>query len=301
MALPVTVIIPAYKAAGTIRRSLNSVLAQTSPPSEVLVVDDGSPDGEQLVDALASFGPTATLLSKRHGGASSARNFGIDRAQQEWIAFLDADDFWEPTKLERQFEIIRAHPELGLVGCRYYEQEPGQPRTPAGQKMSAYCGRVLRSDTPAFDASLVVWTGTLVISRKLFAGHRFVTGLEPAEDRDLWIRLFAAGSAYLLPDLLATYVQEPGGISRTNLDRDCVNTLRVMHRHAHLLGASRLKEQEAVVQRRWASGYLSRGQPRQALPHAVSRLRAQPYALEAWWMTFKSAVLSLVSFLISGI
>ena len=117
----------------------------------------------------------------------------------------------------------------------------------------------------------------------------------------LWIRLFAAGSAYLLPDLLATYVQEPGRISRTNLDRDCANTLRVMHRHAHLLGASRLKKQEAVVQRRWASGYLSRGQPRQALPHAVSRLRSQPYALEAWWITFKSAVLSLVSFFISGI
>lgn len=231
MALPVTVIIPAYNAANTIRRSLDSVLAQTTPASEVFVVDDGSPDRKQLIAEVASFGPTVTLLSTPHGGASSARNFGIDRAQQTWIAFLDADDFWEPTKLERQFEIIQRYPGLGLVGCRYYEQKPEQPRRPAGQKMSVYCGRVLRSETaPAFDASLVVWTGTLVIRRDLFAHHRFVTGLEPAEDRDLWIRLFAAGSAYLLPDLLATYVQEPGGISRTNLDRDCVNTLRVMHK-----------------------------------------------------------------------
>ena len=261
----------------------------------MFVVDDGSPDRKQLIAEVASFGPTVTLLSTPHGGASSARNFGIDRAQQTWIAFLDADDFWEPTKLERQFEIIQRYPGLGLVGCRYYEQKPEQPRRPAGQKMSVYCGRVLRSETaPAFDASLVVWTGTLVIRRDLFAHHRFVTGLEPAEDRDLWIRLFAASSAYLLPDLLATYVQEPGGISRTNLDRDCVNTLRVMHRHAHLLGATRLKRQEAFVQRRWASGYLSKGQPRQALSHAVSRLRAQPYAPEAWWVALKSAALSVL-------
>jgi hypothetical protein len=116
-----------------------------------------------------------------------------------------------------------------------------------------------------------------------------------AEDRDLWIRLFSAGSAYLLPDFLATYVQEPGGLSRTNLDRDCTNMLRVIHRQAHLLGATRLKRQEAFVRRRWASGYLSQGQTRKALPHAVSRLKSQPYAPEAWWVTFKAAAMPSIS------
>lgn len=301
MPLPVTVVIPAYKAAGTIRRSLNSVLAQTAPPAEILVVDDGSPDGAALCAELAAYGACVTLVRKPHGGASSARNLGIDRAQHEWIAFLDADDYWEPTKLERQFRIIHAHPEIGLVGCRYYEELPGEPRTEPALKMSPLCGRVLRSETgPAAEASLVVWTGTLVIRRDLFAGRRFMTGLETAEDRDLWIRLFSVSSAYLLPDLLATYVQEPGGLSRTDLDNDCQNMLRVIYQHAHLLGATRLKQQEARVHRRWASGYLSQGQPQRALPHALSRLKSQPDALEAWWVTLKSVAMTLVSWFISG-
>ncbi len=299
--LPVTVVIPAYKAAGTIRRSLNSVLAQTAPPSEILVVDDGSPDGDALRAVLAAYGASVTLVRQSHAGASTARNLGIDRAQHEWIAFLDADDYWEPTKLERQFQIVETHPEIGLVGCRYYEEVPGEPRTAAAQKMSPFCGRVLRSETDsAFEASLVVWTGTLVIRRDLFAGRRFVTGLETAEDRDLWIRLFSASSAYLLSDRLATYVQEPGGLSRTDLDNDCRNMLRVIYRQAHLLGATRLKQQEAGVHRRWASGYLSQGQPQRALPHALSRLKSQPYALEAWWVTLKSVTMSLVSWFISS-
>ena len=210
--LPVTVIIPAYKAAGTIRRSLDSVLAQTSPPSEVLVVDDGSPDRAQLRAVLAPYGSVVTLLQKPNGGAASARNYGIDQARGEWIALLDADDYWEPSKLERQFQVIEANPGVGLVGCSYYEEEPGKPRTLTSDKMSPYCGRLLHSErSESFDAALVVWTSTLVIRRDLLAGHRFVTDFETAEDRDLWIRLFSAGSAYLLPDFLATYVQEPGG------------------------------------------------------------------------------------------
>jgi glycosyltransferase involved in cell wall biosynthesis len=82
LALPVTVIIPAYNAANTIRRSLDSVLAQTTPAAEVFVVDDGSPDGKQLIAEVASFGPTVTLLRTRHGSASNARNFGIDRVRR---------------------------------------------------------------------------------------------------------------------------------------------------------------------------------------------------------------------------
>jgi glycosyltransferase involved in cell wall biosynthesis len=296
VALPVTVVIPAYQAAGTIRRTLDSVLAQTAPPSEILVVDDGSPDAAALEAELAGYGPSVTLVRQPNGGASSARNTGIDPAHQEWIAFLDADDYWEATKLERQFEIIDRYPEVGIVGCRSYLEVPGEPRAETAPQIAPFCGRVLHPNSESSsEASLLVWTCTLVIRRHLFDGRRFETGLETAEDFDLWIRLFSASSAYLLPDLLATYVQEPGGVSRTNLDRDCANMLRVIHRQAHLLGAERLKRQEAIVQRRWAGGYLSQGQPRQALPHAVSRLKSQPYVPEAWWVTFKAAAMSLIS------
>ena len=80
-ALSVSVIIPAYKAARTINRAVESALGQTRPPAEVLVVDDGSPDGADLVAALARYGGRVTLLRKPNGGAASARNHGFSASQ----------------------------------------------------------------------------------------------------------------------------------------------------------------------------------------------------------------------------
>jgi len=101
--------------------------------------------------------------------------------------------------------------------------------------------------------------------------------------------------AFILPDFLATYVQEPGGISRSNIDRDCGSMLKVVHRHAELLGPAGVRSQEAIVQRRWAADYLFKGQPAKALPHAFRRLRLQPKSLQAWWIVFKSSVRTILS------
>src|SRR5205814_1867000 len=149
-------------------------------------------------------------------------------AAQPWVAFLDADDYWECDKIARQLEIADREPDVGIVGCRWYEEYPGEMRAPAPHATAKYAGRLLRPrGRAAFELALVVWTGSLLVRRELFAAERFVSGLEPAEDRDLWVRLLCRGSAYILPDLLATYVQEPGGISRSNIDRDCGNMLEV--------------------------------------------------------------------------
>src|SRR5262245_46890815 len=122
----ISVIIPAYRAAGTIRRALDSVFAQTHLPDEVIVVDDGSPD--DLANALQPFQDRVTLIPKTNGGAASARNLGIDRCRGDVIAFLDADDYWYPTKLERQVAILTAYPEVGLVAGWFHEEAPGAGR-----------------------------------------------------------------------------------------------------------------------------------------------------------------------------
>src|SRR5262245_13313488 len=116
--MSVSVVIPAYRASGTIGRAVVSLLHQTRTPDEILVVDDGSPD--DLAAALAPYCDRVTLVRKENGGAASARNLGIDRSRGDLIAFLDADDYWEPTKLERQLSIFRRHPEVGLVASRFY-------------------------------------------------------------------------------------------------------------------------------------------------------------------------------------
>ena len=91
-------VIPAYQRETTLRRAIESVLAQTYRPHEMIVVDDGSTDGTQAL--LAEFPEVHTIVQEQSGSAA-ARNRGVHAASSRWIAFLDSDDWWEPDHLER--------------------------------------------------------------------------------------------------------------------------------------------------------------------------------------------------------
>ena len=285
----VSVVIPAYKAAGFIARALDGVLGQTCPPAEVLVIDDGSPD--DMAAAVRPYGDRVTLVRKPNGGAASARNLGLDLARGEFVAFLDADDYWAPTKLERQLAAFGAHPELGLVCGRWYEQFPGGPQVPPPAIAGPDYDRVLRPRGPeAFRLATQMWTGMMLVRRSVIGDMRFTSGLEPAEDRDLWVRLAAAAPVYLVSDPLATYVQEPGSLSRTNVERDYGNMLRVVRRHGELLGRRERRRWEAETFRRWAARYMGNGEPRAALRPAWQRLVRNPLSVEGWWILLKSGL-----------
>lgn len=286
----VTVVIPAYKASATISRPVESLLCQTHPPDEILIVDDGSPD--DLEAALRAYGDRVTLIRKSNGGAASARNYGVEMARCEWIAFLDADDYWEPVKLQRQLNVLRCHPDVRVVCARWFQQVGSEPRTPADL---ASAGRGADYDSPVratgsevFRVAMLIWTSTVLIRRDDLQTYRFECGLEPAEDRDLWVRLVRDCPVYLLSEPLATYVQGPGSLSRSNIDRDCGNMLRVIRRYADLLGPCGRRRWEVDLFRRWAGAHLSFGRPAAAVRPACKRLRYQPASLEAWWVIFKA-------------
>jgi teichuronic acid biosynthesis glycosyltransferase TuaG len=286
----VSVVIPYYRASQTIARAVESALSQTVPPHEILIVDDGSP--EDVVAATRQFDSSVTLIRKSNGGAASARNLGIERAQGEWIAFLDADDYWEPLKLERQLACSEG---VGLVGGRWFTETPGEPRSVAKNAQLAFFGRKFRPrDAEAFYVAMNLWTSVLLVRRKLLGDQRFVSGLEPAEDRDLWIRLVASTDVYLVPEPLATYGQSPGSLSNSDCDRDCTSMLKVLHRHAALLGTKGSRNQEAIIYRRWAGSHLARGKPRSAIGPAARRLAIQPASPQAWWIMCKSLAQSIL-------
>lgn len=110
----VSVVIPAYNAMAYLPETLQSVLAQTFPDFEVLIVNDGSSDGIEEWFATVQD-QRVQLISQVNQGLSGARNTGIKHAQANYIAFLDADDLWEATKLEKQVHCLNANPEAGLV------------------------------------------------------------------------------------------------------------------------------------------------------------------------------------------
>jgi glycosyltransferase involved in cell wall biosynthesis len=108
----VSVIVPTYNAARFINQTLEALLHQTFRDFEVLVIDDGSQD--QTAELVQSYGPPVSYIRQPHGGVSSARNTGLSRAIGQYIAFHDADDLWEPRKLEQQVAVLESRPSVGL-------------------------------------------------------------------------------------------------------------------------------------------------------------------------------------------
>lgn len=122
MPAPVSVIIPCYCCTKSIRRALQSVLQQTLPAAEIILVNDASPDNtlDLLLQLQQEYGPERlkVLDLPANGGPGVARNYGRTMARYPYIAFLDADDAWHPEKLAIQYTWLEAHPEVTLVGHR---------------------------------------------------------------------------------------------------------------------------------------------------------------------------------------
>ncbi len=122
----ISVIIPTFNYGRFIGDAIQSAGAQTRSPDELIVVDDGSTDNTSEV--VAGFGERVKYIRRENSGVSSARNRGVEESSGDLIAFLDADDIWEPTKLEKQAELFEQDGRFGLVHCgmREFDSESGE-------------------------------------------------------------------------------------------------------------------------------------------------------------------------------
>jgi glycosyltransferase involved in cell wall biosynthesis len=131
---PVSAVIPCYRCAGTLRRAVASVAAQSARPLELILVNDGDQgDTAAAIAAIAAEhgGRVRVVALAENRGAAAARNAGWDAARGELVAFLDADDTWMPEKLERQVAFMREHPEFGLTGHNALYAAGGRAPFPA--------------------------------------------------------------------------------------------------------------------------------------------------------------------------
>ena len=135
----VSVIIPTYNRANYVAEAITSALAQTQPPREVIVVDDGSTD--DTANALAGFGDRIQVITQSNGGSSAARNAALSVAQGEFVAWLDSDDVWLPEKLARQLEAAHHWPDAALIHTRCYviDAESRQRPLPADDEPEIDC------------------------------------------------------------------------------------------------------------------------------------------------------------------
>jgi glycosyltransferase involved in cell wall biosynthesis len=111
--IKISVVIPAYNCGETLRSTLDSVLAQTHPANEILVMDDGSTDETAAI--LESYGPALSYFHQSNGGPGQARDTLIERASGDLVAFLDSDDVWHPRYLEIQAQLYHEHPQAAAL------------------------------------------------------------------------------------------------------------------------------------------------------------------------------------------
>jgi GT2 family glycosyltransferase len=182
----VSVIIPAYNSAATIPRALESVFGQTYTEYEVIVVDDGSRD--DLSSAVAPFGDRVRLIRQANAGASAARNTGARHARGDYLAFLDADDFWHIRKLELQVAAFAARPDISYCWTASRRWQVGMP-DPSRAPVGAECETRYSDDFIDLFARPYLGTAGVMIQRKCFEElGGFREDLHSAEDVDLWLR-----------------------------------------------------------------------------------------------------------------
>lgn len=205
----VSVIMPAYNAERFIRESVDSALAQTHPDVEVIVVDDSSTDGTPRI--LAAYGERIRVHRQPNSGAAAARNTAARLATGEWLALLDADDVWEPRKLERQLAISR-------TACSYTNRLNIGARGDLPEVQSdvtrMHAGDVF---VPLLLEGNFMSSSSVMVRRDVFFElGGFSTALRNAEDWDLWLRVAERHEVCFCPEPLLRYRFHAGGKSRNH-------------------------------------------------------------------------------------
>lgn len=206
----ISLVIPAYNAAATLAQTLDSLLAQSHPAWEAVVVDDGSTDETaELARRFARQDARIRLVQAEHRGVSAARNTGILQARFDWLAFLDADDWLGPEFLSSMAQAISADPALDAAYCGWARVADGA--APFIQRPALRSGVLFDQfiESCYFPINACVVRKSLVLSVQ-----GFDPSLSTCEDWDLWLRVARSGARFgAVPQVLSFYRFRPGSAS----------------------------------------------------------------------------------------
>ena len=197
----VSVVIPMYNSEDTIKNAIDSVMNQSTQVSiEIHITNDGSTDGgDQVVRACINEYQHSPIpiyyYEQENKGVSVARNVGLQNAKGTYIAMLDADDVWSATKLARQLEVFKQHPEIDFLGCA----RNGEATRILGKKIDT----LHRVTVKELFIKMYPQTSTAVFKRVLFEQlGGYDEELRYGEDSDFWVRYCAHSNFYYLPESL---------------------------------------------------------------------------------------------------
>lgn len=220
----VSVVIPAYNAAIYLPKTIESILQQSFQDFEILVVNDGSTD--DTVKHVSSFTDCRVkLINQENQGCATARNTGVLAAKGEYIAFLDSDDLWEPTKLEKQVQCLDKNPDFGLVYT--WVDFSDREAKPTGKVRKVFAeGNVFQE---MLTCNVVSCGSVPLVRRECFDTiGLFDTDLWTAEDKDLWLRISTRYPFGLIKEPLVYYRQHPSSKSSKGFKRREQDFQRIM-------------------------------------------------------------------------
>jgi len=213
--MKISVLLATYDAAWCVERALDSVFAQTRPADEVLVADDGSTD-DTVARIQHRYGDRVRVLRLPHRGLTPTRRASFEAASGNWLAPLDADDWWEPRKLERQVGFLEQHPEVRWCGTNgIYVAAEGVVRpswfSDYFETVRELCGDLL----PVLVERCFPLVSSMLIEREAYHGcGGYDLAVPYSQDYDLWMKLAAAHPGGMLAEPLIHYWSSPGQLSR---------------------------------------------------------------------------------------
>lgn len=230
MTAAVTVILPAYNAADTLAHAVKSVIAQTREDWALCIIDDGSQDQTvEVANSLAAKDPRIKVITQKNQGVAAARNAGVAAANTDFLAFLDADDAYAPTYLERMIGTLEAKPDLAILSCDAWNfHEANSPLSRCSENVPM---------TPPVTFEKVLSRKFQIYAAAAIRKSWFDqvggadTSFRNVVDFDLWIRIMlAGGQADYVDEPLAWYrSDQPGSLSGTASRRSLRdNEIRVL-------------------------------------------------------------------------
>lgn len=214
-----SVIMPLYNKAPYVAKAIRSVLAQTFSDYELVIVDDGSKDeSADIAEKLIAGNAHCRLIRQENAGVSVARNNGVAASQGDYLCFLDADDWWEPSFLEEMEKLIEEFPDAGIYGTNYTIVNETKHKTRVariGVADGFEKGYMNYCQAYANTLNMPLCIGSVCMPRQVFVEMRgFPEGIKLGEDFLLWIRIVLNYKVVFLNKPLAFYNQDVETVNR---------------------------------------------------------------------------------------
>ena len=262
--MKISAVIPAYNSAEFLKEAIDSILQQSCPVDEIIVVDDGSTDKTQQI--AESFGNQITYIKQANQGPSAARNKGILAAEGDWIAFLDADDQWTANKIERQLTALKKEPSLKLIAADMSEIDPlgtllvesVLAKHDLLERFRALNGSAVHNALASLVSKNFIPTGTVLVEKAaLIESNLFNPMIRFGEDLELWAKIACNHPIACLPEVMMLRRQHDNNATQNSLAM-LEDLIKVMQ-SIKSWGNEKLKEQDKNANQLLASAFSNLG------------------------------------------